>query len=462
MFIGRTEELNFLQSEYEKTGGRLVMLYGRRRVGKTETLREFCRDKPHVFYSCKECNDGEQFKDFSACMLRNNMPAVEYAVNFVNWEQAFKYITNLPSAGKKKLLIIDEFSSMVYDNRVIPSILQNLWDSTLKNENIMLVLCGSAMNFIENGILAEKNPLFGRATGILKMKSMDFYEAIQFFPNYDPAEKITAYAVLGGIPHYLKQFDGSAALKENIKQNLLRRGSVLYNEIEFLMKQELRETGIYNMILEAVALGNTKLNDIHQKTQIEKTKLNVYLKNLIELGIAFREFPVLETTKGKANIQRGIYALSDNYFRFWYYFIFPNMSEAEYGDTDRIFEHIVEPRLDLFCSKVFEDICVSYLRKENRAGRLPFFFSKIGRQWKAGFEIDILAHDFEMKEFLFGECKYKNNAFTQAEIYHAEEKFKSINTSGYFYFFSKSGFDKKIKENEYIHLVDINTLTGGE
>jgi AAA+ ATPase superfamily predicted ATPase len=183
------------------------------------------------------------------------------------------------------------------------------------------------------------------------------------------------------------------------------------------------------------------------------------LKNLIEPGIAFREFPVLETTKGKANVQRGLYALSDNYFRFWYYFIFPNMSETEYGDTDRIFEHIVEPRLDLFCSKVFEDICISYLRKENRAGRLPFFFSKIGRQWKADFEIDILAHDFEKKEFLFGECKYKNSAFTQAEIYHAAEKFTSINTGGHFYFFSKSGFEKGIKESEKVHLIDIRALT---
>lgn len=140
----------------------------------------------------------------------------------------------------------------------------------------MIILCGSAMSFMEKEILAEKNPLYGRATGILKMREMDFYDAVKFFPAYSPLEKITAYGVLGGIPHYLKQFDDTKSIKENICGNILSRGSIRYSEVEFLMKQELRETAVYNTIIEAVALGSTKLNDICQKTQIEKTKLSAY------------------------------------------------------------------------------------------------------------------------------------------------------------------------------------------
>jgi len=461
MFIGRAEELNFLRSRYNRKEGQLIVLYGRRRVGKTETLREFCKDKPHVFYSCKECTDDEQLKSFSRRTLQKGMPIAEYVSSFANWEQAFNSILELPAGGGKKLLVIDEFPYMVHGNNEIPSILQNLWDEKLKNENIMIILCGSAMSFIEREILAEKNPLFGRATGILKMKAMDFYEAVQFFPGYSNTDKITAYSVLGGIPHYLKQFDESVALAENIKENILQRGSILYSEVEFLMRQELRETSIYNTILEAIALGNTKLNDIFQKTQIEKTKLSVYIKNLVELGIVQREFPVLDTTKGKANVQRGLYALSDNFFRFWYYFIFPNISEIDYGDVEGVYEHLIEPKLDLFSSKIFEDVCISYMRRENKNKKLPIYFTKIGRQWKADFEIDIIAHDAEKKNFLLGECKYRNNPFDTPDYDKAIRKFNTINGDNHYFFFSKTGFDHSLSGRQYdakIHLIDLNTI----
>lgn len=215
---------------------------------------------------------------------------------------------------------------MLKGNNAIPSILQKLWDEVLKQSNVMLILCGSAISFIEKEVLAEKNPLYGRATGILKMQAMDFYSAQQFFPNYSIEDKITAYAILGGIPHYLKQFSYKYSLGENIVRNILSRGSVLYSEVEFLMRQELRETSVYNAVIEAVALGNTQLNDIYQKTQIDKSKLSVYLKNLLELGILCREFSVDANIKEQANTQRGLYKVTDNFFVFWYAFVFPNLS----------------------------------------------------------------------------------------------------------------------------------------
>ncbi|MCL2500189.1 MAG: ATP-binding protein [Defluviitaleaceae bacterium] len=242
------------------------IVYSRRRVGKTETLREFCKDKEHVFYSCRECADDEQLKSFSQRMIKPDMPISKYVTTFKDWTQAFSAISELPGGGKK-LLIIDEFPYMAKNNKSIPSIIQNLWDEKLKNENIMFVLCGSAMSFIENEVLAEKNPLYGRATGILKMLEMGFYDAIQFFPNYSHEDKILAYSILGGVPHYLKQFDDSEPIGRNIKNHILTRGSILYSEVEFLMRQEFRETTLYNTIIEAVALGNTKLNDIFRLWQ---------------------------------------------------------------------------------------------------------------------------------------------------------------------------------------------------
>ena len=280
MFIGRKQELQFLEDKYNSKGGQLIVLYGRRRVGKTETLREFCKGKRHIFYSCREVSDKLQLRSFSEKLLKENIPAASYIKAFADWETALKSVLHLPYGDEKKLLIIDEFPYMCRSNESIPSVLQNLWDELFKDENIMIVLCGSAMSFVEKELLAEKSPLYGRATGIYKMEAMSFYDAVQFFPNYTDRDKIIAYSILGGIPHYLRQFDADLSLEENIKRNILTKGCVLYSEVEFLLRQELRETPLYNSIIEAVALGNTKLNDISVKSLVEDTsKTSVYLKN---------------------------------------------------------------------------------------------------------------------------------------------------------------------------------------
>ena len=262
MFIGRETELRFLQDKYNEKKAQLIVLYGRRRVGKTETLREFCRDKPHLFFSCTQTTDRVQLARFSSQILREDIPAKQYLSEFADWEKAFRAILDLPYGEKKKLIVIDEFPYMCKGNKSIPSILQNLWDMELKDGNVMIVLCGSAMSFVEKELLAEKNPLYGRATGIYKMTEMGFYEAARFFPDYSERDKVLAYAVLGGIPHYLNQFRPELSVQENIKRNILTKGSVLYSEVDFLLHQELREPPIYNAIIEAVALGSTKLNDI--------------------------------------------------------------------------------------------------------------------------------------------------------------------------------------------------------
>ena len=445
MFIGRQEELQLLEDKFVARGGQLVVLYGRRRVGKTETLKKFCEGKEHVFYSCTEIPDELQLTAFSERVLQKGFPAAQYVRSFPEWTQALRSITELPASGKK-LLIIDEFPYMVKGNASIPSILQKVWDDGLKDQDVMIVLCGSAMSFIENEILAEKNPLYGRATGILKMNEMSFYEAIMFLPNYNAFDKITAFAVLGGIPHYLKQFDDTLTLGENICKSILYRGSILYNEVEFLMRQELRETAIYNAIIEAAALGNTKLGDIHQKTQIEKTKLSAYLKNLINLNILHREFPVSVSVKEHANVQRGLYQVIDNFFRFWFAFVFPNLSELETGDVDGIWKHVVEPAIGGYTSRIFEDICRQYLRVQNRRSALPFYFTKIGRWWDKGSEIDIMAIDSNKQNILLSECKYRNSVVTLSELNALRGKFipDDRKSKVYYYLFSKSGFSDEV------------------
>ena len=168
MFIGRETELRFLQEKYEEKKGQLIVLYGRRRVGKTETLREFCEDKPHIFFSCTQSTDRVQLAKFSKQILREDIPAKQYISEFTDWEKAFRAILDLPYGEKKKLIVIDEFPYMCKGNKSIPSILQNLWDTELKDSNVMIVLCGSAMSFIEKELLAEKIRCMARRLAFIK------------------------------------------------------------------------------------------------------------------------------------------------------------------------------------------------------------------------------------------------------------------------------------------------------
>ena len=462
MFIGRETELRFLNDKYETDGGQLVVLYGRRRVGKTETLREFCKGKPHIFFSCTQTTDRVQLQKFSKQMLKENIPARNYITEFADWEKAFRAVLDLPYGDCKKLIVIDEFPYMCKGNKSIPSILQNLWDAELRDANVMIVLCGSAMSFIEKELLAEKNPLYGRATGIYKMKEMGFYDAVKFFPDYSPCDKVIAYSVLGGIPHYLRQWDPKLPVAENIKSNILTKGCILYSEVDFLLHQELRETPIYNSVIEAVALGNTTLNNISQKSLIEDTsKTSVYLKNLIELGIVAREFSVDAKIKEQANGNRGTYRLTDNFFRFWYAFGFSNFSQLEDGDAEGVYEYIVEPALHEFASFAFEDVCREFIRELQKKNALPFRFVKMGR-WTgnttirdtkaesglrvANTEIDLLAMDKDETEYLVGECKFKKEAFTYGEYLNTLAKLTPLKKDAKFHYalFSENGFDDKI------------------
>lgn len=468
IFIGRESELQFLNDAYESDKAEFIVLYGRRRVGKTELLNEFCKDKDAIFYTCREYTDTVQLKSFTEKVKTYNISALDFVDSFSSWEHAFSSIMMLPT-DKKKLLIIDEFPYACKSNESIPSVMQVLWDEKLRHENVMIVLCGSAMSFIERDLLSEKNPLHGRTTGIYKLKPLPFCDAQKFFPDYSCEDKIIAYAILGGIPHYLKQFNKNLSLEDNVKKNVLRRGCTLYNEVEFLIKQELREPAVYNTIIEAIALGNNSFNDILTKTQIEKSKLSVYLKNLIELYIVEKEFPALSKDKAKSNASGGSYVLTDNFFRFWYSFAFRNLTDLENDDADGVWENDIQDSLHHFASKAFEQLSIEYMYAQNKAKALPFRMSSASRYWgktnqiidgktrTVNLEIDILAPDNTKKKVIYGECKFTNEPFDMNEFKNLKSKI-FIGESIYYYLFSLSGFTDAV-ENEAVNNSNIKLIS---
>lgn len=455
MFIGRTRELEFLNDCYRSQKAELVVVYGRRRIGKTELLKEFCKDKANIFYTCREFTDNVQLKSFTDKVHTYHLPAFDYIDCFADWEKAFSTVLHVPT-DQKKILVIDEFPYACKVNESIPSILQVLWDEKLQYENIMIILCGSSMSFIEKKLLAEKKPLYGRATGIYKMSPLPYTDAIKFFPNYSDEDKMTAYSILGGIPHYLRQFDPNASIQENVIKKILNKGSALYSEVEFLLRQELREPAVYNTVIESIALGNTAFNDILTSTKIEKSKASVYLKNLVELGIVKKEVPSLKTKSKQISASKGIYVLTDNFFRFWFAFAFRNFTDLERDDAEGVWYNEVEPNLHDFSSKAFEDVCLDYLYILNKSNKLPFRMSTAGRFWgktnkvidgkptSIAIEIDILAADKGKSNYILGECKFKNETFDLGELKKLQQKFYFKGTP-YYYLFALSGFTDAVK-----------------
>ena len=292
----------------------------------------------------------------------------------------------------------------------------------------------------------------------------------KFLPDFSDEDKLIAYSILGGIPHYLKQFDSKRTLKENIINKILTKGTVLYSEAEFLLRQELRETSIYNTIIEAIAVGNTAFNELLTKTGIEKSKLSVYLKNLIELGIVEREFSVLSSAKERASSSKGLYNLTDNYFKFWYAYGYSNLSDLEMDDAQGVWEDYIEGSLHDYASKSFEKVCIEYMYSLNRQRKLPFRFSKIGRWWGSvtkivegkkrtcAEEVDIIAADKGEENFILGECKFRTELFDNGELRKLKEKME-LPGKTYFYLFSLSGFTDAVIEasrfDETLFLIDI-------
>lgn len=468
-FIGRQHELAFLNDCYHSPKAQLVFLYGRRRVGKTETLFEFAKDKPHIFFASPEATREEQLALFSRRLFDGGSPAGRYLSRFETWHDALGEVAELPTEGRT-LLIIDEFPYLVKSDPSLPSMLQNLWDATLKSKNLMIVLCGSAMSYIENELLAEKNPLYGRATGILKMNPMDYRTAAEFFPAFSPQDQVLAFSILGGIPHYLAQFDDHLSVADNIKRHALAKGCALYSEVEFLLHQELRETSVYNGIIQAVALGASSLGEIASRAMVDAQKAAVYLRNLIELGIIEREFSVEASIKEQSKGARGLYRMADEFFRFWYAFVFPNRSDLEMLDVDGVYRFDVEPQLTRFASASFEDICRTWLREQNRAGELPTRFGEIGRFWSKQLEIDVMglskAHGNRPKGALklFGECKFGHELVGENVLAHLDDKIAQIAPDGARerYLFAREGFteglEQRAREDSNLHLVSVDEL----
>lgn len=444
MFIDREKELGELNKLYEDDRFQFVVVYGRRRVGKTFLLLEFCKDKPCIFFTAKETSERDMLEGFSQSVF--SFFGLKGLTSFDSWEKAFQFLAGR-ARNERLVVVLDEFPYMVNSSKSLPSTLQKLIDHELSNTRLFLIVCGSSMSFMEKEILSYKSPLYGRRTGQLLVEPFDFFNARKFFPKYSFDEQVVVYGVLGGIPQYLKAFDQEKDVYENIRSQILSKTSFLYEEPMFLLRQELREPSTYNSIIEAIATGSSTLNQISTKVGMENDKCAKYLSSLIALRIVKKSYPVTER-KGRRN---SIYTLNDNFFEFWYRFVFPNKELIDMERIDVVLEEKIKPQMSTYLGNTFEQICREFLIRMNGLGKLPFVFERIGKWWgnnpikKRQEEIDILAYSRD--HALFAECKWQNKKAGLETLERLFERSSFFDFKyKYYAIFSKSGFTSELEE----------------
>lgn len=402
--IGRKEELERLKSLYESNKFEFLVMYGRRRVGKTTILQEFAKGKNVIFYSAQEKNDSLNLQDFSRMVQRHF--SGQYIAPFSTWRDAFSYITE-NAKDSRVVIIIDEFPFMAGPNPSIKSTLQHEIDHHWKDQNLFLVLCGSRVSFMVNDIMGYESPLYGRMTSSMEVSPFDYIDGAEFFPNYTNEEKLMAYGILGGIPRYLQAFSPENPIPGNIERAILSNGAFLNDEPMMLLKMELREPNIYNSILEAIARGYNRLVEIADCIHEEKSKCSKYILTLMTIRLVEKRVPCGE----KESSRKSIYVLADNFYCFWYRYLFTNKSYYDLLGAKGASQEIMED-IPNYMGMAFEEICRQYLIRQAKKKCLPFIPSEIGKWWgnnpaiRAQDDVDLLALNKKKTEGLFCECKY--------------------------------------------------------
>ena len=442
--VGRSEELEILNSLYNSSKFEYMVMYGRRRVGKTTLLQEFAKDKNAVFFPAQEKNDAHNLQDFSK-MVQMKLDGM-YISSFEGWKEAFEYIDK--KVDKRTLIIIDEFPFIAEENPTIKSILQHVIDHLWKkNKNIFLILCGSSVSFMETDIMGNKSPLHDRQTSSMEVVPFDYYESSLFYPSYTNEQKLIAYGILGGVPRYLEAFDDSLSIEENISKTIIKKGSYLNEEPSNLLKAELRDPNVYNSILSAIASGRNKVQEIADYIHEDKGKVSKYLIVLQTMRLVEKKVPCGE---GEGS-RKGIYKLTDNFFRFWFRYEFTNNAYYEMLGAKAASKEIMAGISD-YMGEAFEGICMEYFVRKARKKELPFIPFQIGTWWgnnkyiKAQDDIDILMIDKSGKKGIFVECKFTNSKVPHAEyedLKNAMLVFPDIKEK-YIYFVSKSGYERSV------------------
>lgn len=470
MFIGRERELASLNEFYEKDGIGMTVIYGRRRIGKSTLITEFVKDKKTIFYTATKVGKNRNLELFSRQVVDLFMPGVEN-ISFNTIEAVFDFIDKNVK-DDKLVLVIDELPYWAEKDDALLSVLQKYIDTIWNDKNLKIILCGSALSFMEKKVLSEKSPLFGRRDSQIKLEAFSYLDAAEFVPDYSNEDKAICYGITGGVARYLAMIDPEKSIDENIVRLFFRTDGYLYDETRNLLTQEFSDISIVNNIVEQIASGEYTLNIIAGKIGEKEQTVLYSLDKLINVGLVEKKKCITDE-KNKKKTQ---YVLKDYMFKFWYEFIPKATSVIEIGQGELYYTKVVKPALHSFMGTVFEDMCRYYTLKQGIEGAYGCFITSVGSWWgtesitdKNGgvrtqsTDIDVVAISEIDKKAVIGECKFKNEKIDKG-VYETLIRRGKLITAKYkvskYIFFSLSGYTdwfKSLSDNDVL-LLTVDSL----
>ena len=437
MFVGRTQELKQLEDAYRQERNAAVVLYGRFGIGKTELAALFAQDKPTIFYMARELSEQEQ----CFCMARELGIETEAPEFYDILKLAVKY---RPDNTKKALIVIDEFHFLKTSDAFKVAFLKILME-----EECMFLFLSSSVNWVENSMIDDFGPAARALYLTIKCKEFTFLELVKRFPDMSVEKTIYANAVLGGVPEYLNFWNEKSSVKENILRVFLRKDAPLLYGAESFLKKELRELGAYNAILASLAAGRNKLNDIYARTGFSRAKISVYIKNLIELDVVEKVFSFDASESASlvhGNVQKGLYRIKDNYLRFWYRYVFPNLSAILMGRGEQVYEKEVSKDFSAYMQESFTGVCSEYLKLMDQYGRLASRYETWGTWYGKSGRIDVVAGNAE-GAILAGFCRFDSKMMTVKDMSQYRELLElALLSPQELYLFSKAGFTEELRQ----------------
>ena len=428
-FVDREEEIDQLGDCYDSETADFVVIYGRRRLGKSELVRQSIADRDDaVYYQAVEStaqNQLEQFVDVATAQF----PSLENVRR--DWEAILEAL-----GEEDAIVVVDEFPFLIEEDASLPSRMQRVWDLELQETGMTLVLVGSSISVMEDKVLSGSAPLYGRRTATIDLGPLSVADAHQFFPEYDPETAITTWSIYGGTPYYLQTIDPDEPLATNVQQAILSERGLLYSELKFLLRTELRQPNTYFSILRALAHGRRTPNEIAGMAGVESGSLSTYLQKLRRIRLVERHIPVTESPTAS---KRGRYRIAAPLFRFWFRFVYGNQDQLRMLGDDA-YEEVVAPELPDYVSPLFERLCQRALPE-----LVDRQFRDVGQWWFKEHELDVLG--LADDGLVAGECKFTSRPVGEGVLADLERTASDVRWSAepadgetLYVLFSRSGY----------------------
>ena len=475
LLVDRERELSELDELLKADQPSLLAIIGRRRLGKTTLLVHWARTSGHptIYWIGSHFPSDTLLAQFSKQVWHHSNPDRNVPTNFRygSWSEAFEALAEACQGNQKHIVILDEFPYAIQSEPALPSALQNAWDHYLKFSNICLVLCGSQVGMMER-LLGADAPLYGRMLGPLRVRPLPYSATSEFFPTYNAQQRIATYAILGGVPAYLEQFTDELGILQNLRRHLFRETGLFRTDPNYLIGEQVRDLKVYQAVLSAIALGARKPAEIALQADLpQRSRVDPYLAQLVEMDYVRRELPATVPPKKRPTSRLSRYVLADNYLRFYFRFVRPNLDLISQQLFDEVEKRISEQLRAFVGMSAFEELGREWLLLQARAGLMPFNVEQVGSHWGGGVQVDGVAINWRKKQLLLTESKWSEEPIRRRIVCELIETktpkiLKQLPEEGagwqvHYAFFSRSGFSEKARSLSNSHraqMIDLARL----